>query len=153
MSYKIKSQGDNGDFTVTMGEDNVVCWITYEDEFSGKASGIFNENTFVIQARNIWHMVFEVLRSDEFAGDLGFDWKGNVVITIDSESFVLKHKSDRFELQSGRGDVVLAMYQSIDWTATSYEFSVEINEDNTPDFPIEELLVCCAYGANLSLSK
>ena len=134
----------------------MACKVAYDSSFSSNASTELEASTYTIKPRNIWHMVFDISKDSVGCGELGFNWKGNMVISLFGEGYVLKHKGVKdfkFELQGPKGQVLLTMVPTMKWSKLAYNYTIQTTDALKVDFPIEVLLLCCGYSTNLYMLR
>jgi len=161
MKYKIVSKSGKGNFSLCDEKKKELCKVTYDNMFSSKARTIINKDQFEIKARNIWWRKFDMFKNGIDIGDIVFNWRGHIIIRIlgndnKEHHFLMKRKGfwkSRFELENENEQKVLTMYAGYNWSKWRYNFDIQVHQQLPSVILSEELLVYCAYAANLYLSQ
>jgi len=154
---KIISSSGKGNFKL-IDNDEEICELVYDNWFSGKAKTNLNGNDISIEPKNIWTSKVEIYRDKSKIGDITFNLKGYMVISLklngEEFNYVLKNKGKlklTFEVFNEAGMKQFSLDSVNNWTKLNYDYTIEI-ADYTSEFKIEELLIYCGYAANLYLA-
>lgn len=152
---RIESKSAKGDFQLISGR-KVLATLKYENWFSSKASAEIEGSNLKIQPNNIWFSRFIIYRNEVEIGDLVFNWKGEMIVSIKDlnnkkHQYLIKAKGVwklRFEVIDGRENQLCVLSPKGQWTKLNYDYDIESqrslsNKDHT------ELLIICTYAVNL----
>ncbi|AYA35812.1 hypothetical protein D3Y59_01375 [Hymenobacter oligotrophus] len=158
--YYLISVPGKGDFGLHHGKQLLTAF-TYDDWFSSRGRATLADGqTLEIRPRNMWWSHFDVVRNDVVVGDITFNWKGQVIVTLQTASgeqqgFKLKSqgiRGTRFVLENEAQEQVLTLDLAFKWNKLNYEYHVQL----APGFPFSEttelLLFACGYATNLYMT-
>ena len=154
---KITSTSARGNFEIKGDSGKKLLELTYSNWFASKAETSFESNKIEIKLRNIWHSKFDILKNGVDNGDIGLDWKGNVNIKLKSVNGVEKQYLLKaiafwkmgFELLDQNETKILALKQSFNWKRISYNYDIEIADNQKVNPEILELVIYSGFAANL----
>jgi hypothetical protein len=156
-SYTIISKGGIGEFKVLDSSNNYITVFSYKNWFSSSGSANTSIGKVEIKAIDGWESSFHVFCDGNDVGEIHFNWKGNIIITLETTSgekrtLMLKSvslKSD-WTLEDENENIVLKLHSDTHWTKVDYRYDVQLLRDI--DIPIPLLLITCGYGTNLNMS-
>ncbi|HEY0655786.1 MAG TPA: hypothetical protein VGD65_21775 [Chryseosolibacter sp.] len=156
-TYTIISKGGIGEFKVLTATNEYITVFSYKNWFSSAGSANTKFGKVEIKAMDGWESSFHVFCDGNDVGEIHFNWKGNIIITLENaggekKTMVLKNvslKSD-WVLQDENADVILTLHSDTHWTKVDYRYDVQLLRD--VDIPIPLLLIACGYGTNLNMS-
>lgn len=156
-NYSIVSKGGVGEFSIFDPKNNYITVFSYKSWFSSSGSAPIKEGVIEIKSKNAWESSFTIFLDGKEIGDLQFNWRGNIVITLDDLSgkrnnFLLKNVSLKFDwvLEDESEQPVLKLHCESHWTKLNYRYDVEVIDNHNTS--INTLLVACGYGTNLNMS-
>jgi hypothetical protein len=156
-TYSILSKGGIGEFQIMNAPGNFLTVFSYRNWFSSNGSAPTPNGLIEIRSKDHWQTHFNILRDGHEIGDILFNWKGNIVITLESkmkgpEKFLLTDtgKHSDWTVNNEQDQVILIMHSDTHWSKVSYRFDVTVKIH--PGVDILELLIACGYGTNLNMS-
>lgn len=155
----IVSTSGKGNFIIENNEQRILE-LSYENWFSSKSSTEFNEKKITIMPKNFWQSKFDIYKNGHDAGDILFNWKGNVIIRLlDSDhkesSYLLKAKGfwkRQFEFLDENENLICTLIPSLSWKNFRYSYAIEQVSTEIPQDTLVELLVYAGFGANLYMT-
>ena len=156
-TYTIISKGGIGEFKVLTSSNNYITVFSYKNWFSSSGSANTDLGLVEIKAMDGWESSFHVFCDGNDIGEIHFNWKGNIIITLedkagDKKTMQLKNvslKSD-WVLEDENGDVILKLHSDTHWTKVDYRYDVQLFREI--DIPTPLHLIACGYGTNLNMS-
>jgi hypothetical protein len=157
---EIQSTSARGNFEIKDNNGETLLELTYANWFAGKAETSFESIDIQIKPKNIWQSQFDILKNGIEKGDIVFNWKENIIITlkIDNKSenkYLLKAISPwkmGFELLDEKERKILSLKQNINWKKISYNYEIELADNQKVKQEIVELLIYSGFGANLYMT-
>ena len=156
-TYTIISKGGIGEFKVLTSTKAYITVFSYKNWFSSSGSANTNLGLVEIRAMDGWESSFHVFCDGNDIGEIHFNWKGNIIITLedkagDKKTMQLKNVSIKSDwvLEDENGDVILKLHSDTHWTKVDYRYDVELFREI--GIPIPLLLIACGYGTNLNMS-
>ncbi len=157
---EIKSTSATGNFEINDDSGERLLELTYSNWFSSKAQTSFESDDIQIRPGNFWLSQFDILKNGIEQGDIVFNWKGNVIITlkIDEKSenrYLLRAIGSwkmGFELLDEEERKILSLKQSFNWKKISYNYEVVLADNQKVNHEIVELLIYSGFGANLYMT-
>ena len=157
---EITSTSALGNFEIKSDSGERLLELSYSNWFASKAETSFESNKIEIELRNIWHSKFDILKNGVANGDIDIDWKGNVIITLNSVNGVEKQYLLKavafwnmgFELLDQNETKILALKQSFNWKRVSYNYDVKIADNQKVNQEMVELVIYSGFAANLFMA-
>lgn len=156
-NYRIISEGGVGEFSILNAAGDHVTVFSYRGWFSSTGSASTERGRVTIKARDKWQTSFVIQRSRKNIGEIIFNWRGNIVITLtDSNNstcqFLLEDSGDsKWVLKDQKGHQVLSMLMQSHWSKKNTEYQVKVKRKTL--VYMDELLIACGYATNLNNSK
>ncbi len=155
--YVIISKGGIGEFKVLTSTNDYITVFTYKSWFSSAGSAHTKLGKIEIKAMDGWESSFHVFLDGADIGEIHFNWKGHIIITLENsakekKTFQLRNvslKSD-WVLEDEEENQILKLHSDTHWTKVDYRYDVEMLRDI--DIPVPLLLIACGYGTNLNMS-
>lgn len=156
-TYTIISKGGVGEFAILTSTNDYITVFSYKNWFSSSGSANTKIGKVEIKAMDGWESSFHVFCDGNDIGEIHFNWKGNIIITLENSvgekrTLMLRNislKSD-WILEDENENVILMLHSDTHWTKVDYRYDVQLLREI--DIPIELLLVACGYGTNLNMS-
>jgi hypothetical protein len=156
-TYTIISKGGIGEFKVLTSTNDYVTVFSYKNWFSSSGSANTSLGLVEIKAMDGWESSFHVFCDGNDIGEIHFNWKGNIIITLENKTGEKKTlqlrnvslKSD-WVLEDENGDIILKLHSDTHWTKVDYRYDVQLLREI--DIPTPLLLIACGYGTNLNMS-
>ena len=153
MHYKIESVSKKGDFAFKDAENKEVFKLVYDNWFTSTGRAIINKQSYSIESKNIWQHEFIFKKGEEKIGSMSFNFKGNAILNIEGEYYILKFKgllNRRFELLDGKDNVLMVLKPNIKWSKLRYEYDVETSDSLGEKEELINLFLFASYAANIS---
>lgn len=151
MKGKIESVSSKGDYKIE--SQGLKINVEYENWFSSKAMTKLNEENYEIKSNSIWHNNFTISQSGKEIGKISFNWKGNAILSLSEQEFILKFKgllNRRFELENKESDLLMVIVPGIKWTKLKYDYEIEIDDKKIEADILQVLLFAVSYATNIS---
>jgi hypothetical protein len=156
-TYTIISKGGIGEFKVLTSTNTYITVFSYKNWFSSSGSANTNLGLVEIKAMDGWESSFHVFCDGNDIGEIHFNWKGNIIITLENRAGEKKTlqlrsvslKSD-WVLEDENEQVILKLHSDTHWTKVDYRYDVQLLREI--DIPTPLLLIACGYGTNLNMS-
>jgi hypothetical protein len=155
--YVIISKGGIGEFKVLTSTNDYITVFSYKNWFSSSGTANTNLGLVEIKAMDGWESSFHVFCDRKDIGEIHFNWKGNIIITLEDDrgekkTFQLRSvslKSD-WVLEDEQEETILKLHSDTHWTKVDYRYDVDLLRD--VGVPVPLLLIACGYGTNLNMS-
>jgi hypothetical protein len=155
--YTITSKGGVGEFMIRDSNGDIITVFSYKGWFSSNGSAPLKKGKIAIQSQGGWETGFTISRDKRRIGEILFNWKGNIVISLKNregrmQRFMLKNigGKSKWKVEDENEHEVLSMHSDTHWSKVSYQYKVLVKADLPVD--IHELLIACGYGTNLNMS-
>lgn len=156
-TYAIISKGGVGEFKILTATNEYVTVFSYKNWFSSSGSANTVLGKVEIKAMDGWESSFHVFCDGNDVGEIHFNWKGNIIITLENtagekKTLLLKSvslKSD-WVLEDEHEKPIVKLHSDTHWTNVDYRYDVQVLDDI--DIPVPLLLIACGYGTNLNMS-
>jgi hypothetical protein len=156
-TYVIISKGGVGEFKVLTSANDYITVFSYKNWFSSAGSANTDLGKVEIKAMDGWESSFHVFLEGKDIGEIHFNWKGHIIITLETKSGERKTlqlrnvslKSD-WILEDENEKQILKLHSDTHWTRADYRYEVQMLGEI--DIPIPILLITCGYGTNLNMS-
>lgn len=156
-TYTIISKGGIGEFKILTSTNDYITVFSYKSWFSSSGSANTKLGLVEIKAMDGWESSFHVFCDGNDIGEIHFNWKGNIIITLENTAGEKKTlqlrsislKSD-WVLEDENEDVILKLHSDTHWTKVDYRYDVQLLREI--DIPTPLLLIACGYGTNLNMS-
>lgn len=156
-TYTIISKGGVGEFKILTSTNTYVTVFSYKNWFSSSGSANTDLGLVEIKAMDGWESSFHVFCDGNDVGEIHFNWKGNIIITLENrdgekKTLQLRNvslKSD-WVLEDENEEVILKLHSDTHWTKVDYRYDVHLLREI--DIPTSLLLIACGYGTNLNMS-
>ena len=154
---QIKSTSVTGNFEIINSSGERLLELTYSNWFASKAEASLESIAIQIKPKNIWYSKFDILKNGIDKGDIMFNWRGNVIIRLETDDksenqYLLKaigFWKPGFDLLDEKERKILSLKQKIDWEKFSYNYEIELADNQKENQEIAELLIYSGFGANL----
>jgi hypothetical protein len=154
---QIKSTSAKGSFEIKNNNGERLLELTYSNWFAVNAKTSFDSIDIQIKPKNIWLSKFDILKNGTDKGDIAFNWKGNIIVRleIDNKSenqYLLKAVGFwklGFELLDEKERKILSLKPNFNWKKISYNYEIELADNQKENKEIIELLIYSGFGANL----
>lgn len=153
MNGKIISTSMKGDFKVETAK--LKFNVNYENWFTSNALAFFEEKNYKINSKSIWQNDFSLYKSDQEIGKITFNWKGNAILNIYKNQYILRFKgllNRRFELEDNEGALLMVIIPGIKWSNVNYEYLFKFHDVKFNQDILFEILFASTYAANISTS-
>ncbi|HEY0741758.1 MAG TPA: hypothetical protein VGD40_09855 [Chryseosolibacter sp.] len=155
--YVIISKGGVGEFKILTSAGDYITVFSYKNWFSSAGSANTSLGKVEIKAMDGWESSFHIFCDGQDIGEIHFNWKGNIIVTLENSEREKKTlqlrsvslKSD-WVLEDEHGDPLVKLHSDTHWTKVDYRYDVEVLRD--AGIPIPLLLIACGYGTNLNMS-
>ena len=155
--YVIISKGGIGEFKVLTSTNEYVTVFSYKNWFSSSGTADTSVGRIEIKAMDGWESSFHISCKGNDIGEIHFNWKGNIIVTLENSAKEKKTlqlrsvslKSD-WVLEDELAEPIVKLHSNTHWTKVDYRYDVEVLRD--VGIPIPLLLVACGYGTNLNMS-
>ena len=131
-----------------------VTTFQYNGWFSSDGRTETGNNTVEIKAKNVWASKFDVFIDGIDKGDILFNWKGEIIIRLDTDgvekSYRLKSRglwNMHFELEDEQEQRLLLLQPAFKWDRLNYEYQVSGEQE-----PSILLILTSIYGINLYMT-
>ncbi|SDM81244.1 hypothetical protein [Siphonobacter aquaeclarae] len=131
-----------------------VTTFQYNGWFSSDGRAETGNNTVEIKAKNVWASKFDVFIDGIDKGDILFNWKGEIIIRLDTDgvekSYRLKSRglwNMHFELEDEQEQRLLLLQPAFKWDRLNYEYQVSGEQE-----PSILLILTSIYGINLYMT-
>jgi hypothetical protein len=156
-TYTIISKGGIGEFKVLTSTNDYITVFSYKNWFSSSGSANTKLGLVEIKAIDGWESSFHVFCDSNDIGEIHFNWKGNIIITLENsvgekKTFQLRNVSLKSDwiLEDENEHVILKLHSDTHWTKVDYRYDVQLLREI--DIPTPLLLIACGYGTNLNMS-
>jgi hypothetical protein len=155
--FTILSKGGVGEFKILTANNDYIAVFSYKNWFSSSGSANTTGGLVEVKAMDGFESSFHIFNDDRDVGEIHFNWKGNIIITLEDKSgqnktMVLRSvslKSD-WVLEDEKENTILKLHSDTHWTKVDYRYDVELFHDYGISIPL--LLIACGYGTNLNMS-
>lgn len=156
MIMRIESTAGKGSFKLLDG-NKVISDVVYENWYSSKASSRLKGNLIEIKPANFWRTKILIFRNREEVGQMKFDWRGRMQISVrDFEmrqrEFSVKYKGvfkGKFDVYDEKQDVVLRLIPALNWRKLSYNYEIETVKQIDG---MEELCILSGFASSYLLA-
>jgi hypothetical protein len=131
ISYSIRTANARGNFSLLNQAGEPVSTLSYPKWYSTHAVLGLGARTFSLQKTGVWHRDARLQEGDTLRGEVTFDWRGRVAISLGAGEavarFLLRRKGSfkpRFELLDEEEQVVAVMHTRFRWQTLSYNTDV-----------------------------
>ncbi|KAA0993639.1 aminotransferase [Dyadobacter aurulentus] len=157
---EIWSTSARGNFEIKSDSGERLLELTYSNWFASKAETLFESDKIEIELRNIWHSKFHIVKNGLDNGYIELNWNGDVRIILKSENGVGKQYALKavgfwemgFELFDQYETKILSLKQNFNWKRISYNYGIEIADNQEVNHEMVELILYSGFAANLFMA-
>ncbi len=151
MTYSIKHRSYKN-FVVEKGHQ-ILFDVQFPSIWCNKAVGTSKESNYTMVSDSLWGTRYNILKNGELIGTCKYDWKGHFNMDLRDEvgkTFQLRFKykgfwTPKLAIYLNNNQHLFTMHGR--YRNFAVEWEVEVHQQPTIDFPIEEIVGLLGYGA------